>query len=150
MEFDFASMRHVREAMQASINAALQYRGDYTDYMFNMFCTIMEQLESSPLETKGMQTFAANSGMVQIYLISLLANANAPIVFNEHVVDECQTLDAFILVTLICRDNATTSAQMVLADVVRTIDSASPITPKSAHWHKTRDELIAILAHETV
>jgi len=46
----------------------------------------------------------------------------------------------------ICEDNATTSAQMLQADVVRTIDSASAsLTSKSARWHKTREYLVEIL-----
>jgi len=63
MDFDFASMKHVRAAMQASINAAMYERGeDSMDAMHRMFCKIMEKLVTSPLETASMQTFAANSG----------------------------------------------------------------------------------------
>ena len=139
MDFDFSSMKHVREAMQASINAAMQYGGEFMEHMAIMFFKIMEKLATAPLETERMQTFAANSGMVQMYIRYILEHAQtAPI-------SEDDTRDAFQLLIWICINNADTSAQMVQADVVRTIDSASQITPKTTRWHKTRDMLVEIL-----
>ena len=145
MEFDFASMQHIREAMQAAINAALQNDGDFVEWMISMFCKIMQALATLPLETERMQNFAANSGMVQIYIMCILKDA--PV---HNLNDEDDTYHAFNMLILICEGNATTSAQMVQADVVRTIDSASPVSPKSAHWHEARDKLVAILEYMTL
>jgi len=140
MDVDFASMQHVRAAMQASINAAVYEREEVCmDAMHSMFSTIMTKLVNSPLDYENMQTFAANSGMVQIYLMYIC---------NPELIDlqeEDNTLEAFRLVTLICDGNDSTCAQMRQADVLRCIDSASPITPKTAHWHRARDRLVAIL-----
>ena len=145
MEFDFRSMQHIREAMQASINAAVQNGGDFVEWMISMFCRIMHKLETLPLETERMQTFAANSGMVQVYTMCILKGA--PV---HNLNDEDDTYHAFETLILICEGNASTSAQMVQADVVRTIDSASPVSPKSARWHKARDKLVAILENMTL
>jgi len=134
MDFDFESMLHIREAMQATINAAVQYSGEFMQGMLDMFEQIMRALATSPLETQRMQTFAANSGMVQIYIMYLLKYQT-----------ENYTRRAFQMLILICKGNPSTSAQMVQADVVRTIDSAS-FAPKSAQWHATRDYLVEMLA----
>jgi len=140
MDVDFARMQHVRAAMQASINAAMYERGEESmDAMHRMFCKIMEKLVTSPLETAKMQTFAANSGMVQIHIMYI---CDPQLIALQK---EDDTLAAFELVTLICDGNASTSAQMQQADVVRSIEGASPITPKTAHWHGARDRLVAIL-----
>ena len=141
MKFDFESMRHIRGAMQATINAAVQHSGDFMDHMLNMFGEIMRALATSPLETERMQTFVANSAMVHIYIMHIL---NDEWVRGKN--DEDDTRMAFKMLISICKDNATTSAQMLQADVVRTIDSASAsLTSKSAHWHKTQEYLVEIL-----
>ena len=140
MDFDFSSMRHVERAMQVSINAALQDRGEESmDCMRGIFSKIMEKLENSPVETELMQKFAANSAMVQIFIMYI---CDPEFIALQ---DERDTLHAFELVTLICDGNAYTSARMVQADVMRTIDGASPHTLKTAHWHRARDRLVAIL-----
>ena len=135
MTFDFESMRQIRGAMQATINAAVQYSGEFMEHMLDMFEQIMQALATSPLETERMQTFAANSGMVQMYIMFILKYQDR----------ENYTHKAFQMLVFICKGNPSTSAQMVQADVVRTIDSAS-FAPKSAQWHATRDYLVEMLA----
>ena len=110
-----------------------------------MFGRIMRALVTLPLETERMQSFAANSGMVQMYTMCILKDA--PV---HNLNDEDNTYYAFKMLILICEGNASTSAQVVQADVVRTIDSASPVSPKSAHWHEARDKLVAILEYMTL
>jgi hypothetical protein len=141
MTFDFESMRQIQGAMQATINAAVQRPGDFMDHMLDMFEQIMRALATSPLETERMQTFAANSGMVQMYIMYILQDAE----IRRRDYEEF-TRRAFETLTFICDDNATTSAQMRQADVVRTIDSASAsLTSKSPRWHATREYLVEIL-----
>jgi len=138
MNFDFESMVHTREAMQATINAAVQYSDDFMEHMFNMFETIMQELATSPLETERMQTFAANSGMVQMYIMYIFKCR------DRGVCTEDDIHSGFQMLIFICKGNPSTSAQMVQADVVRTIDSAS-FAPKSARYHSTRDYLVEML-----
>ena len=99
----------------------------------------MRALATSPLETERMQTFAANSGMVQMYIMYILKCRDREIYHEDDA--RC----AFQMLIFICKGNPSTSAQMVQADVVRTIDSAS-FAPKSARWHATRDSLVEMLA----
>jgi len=107
--------------------------------MHRMFSTIIKNLQHSPLAKESMQTFAANSGMVQIYLMYICDPEQMALNQEE------DTIRAFEQVTLICDGNDSTCAQMRQADIVRCIDSASQITPKTAHWHSVRDLLVAIL-----
>jgi len=72
-------MTHITYSINASchirmptINAAVQHSGKYMDHMLNMFEQIMRALATSPLETERMQTFAANSAMVHIYIMHIL------------------------------------------------------------------------------
>jgi len=138
IKFDFESMVHIRGAMQATINAAVQYSDEFMQHMLDMFVEIMEALATSPLETERMQTFAANSGMVQMYIMYILKCR------DREIYHEDETCSAFQMLIFICKGNPSTSAQMVQADVVRTIDSAS-FAPKSAHCHSTRDYLVEML-----
>ena len=139
MEFDSANMGHIQEAIQATINAAMQNSGEFMEWMITMLCTLMQALVTSPLETQRMQNFAADSGMVQMYIVHILNGVSIDWMAED------DTYDAFTILIWICEGNASTSEKMVQADVVRTIDSAPPISPKSARWHAARAKLVAIL-----
>jgi len=139
MEFDFANMGHIQEAMQATINAADRNSGEFMGWMISMFCTIMQALVTSPLETQRMQTFVAKSQMVATHMVHILDTK------SREWITENDTYDAFRMLICICEGNASTSEEMVDADVVRTIDSAPPFSPKSARWHAARAKLVAIL-----
>jgi len=126
--------------INAAINAAKQNPGEFMGWMISMFCTIMQAIVTSPLETQRMQTFAADSGMVEMYMVYIDNGV------SKEWGTESDTYDAFRMLICICEGNASTSEEMVEADVVRTIDSAAPpFSQKSARWHAARAKLVAIL-----
>jgi hypothetical protein len=135
MKFDFASMQHIHRAMQSTINAALQNKGEFVDGMVHMFHHIMTEIGTDAAKKTAMQKFVATSGMVHILLQKLLAAPPA---------DDNDTFAAFAMVTSMCEGNAETTALMVAADVARTIDSVCTAHQKSPDWHAGRDNLLAI------
>jgi len=135
MTFDFASMQHIHQLMQCTINAALQNKGEFVDGMVQMFHHIMTEIGTDAAKKTAMQKFVATSGMVHILLQKLLAGRPA---------DDDDTFAAFAMVTSMCEGNAETTALMVAADVARTIDSVCTTHQKSPDWHAGRDSLLAI------
>ena len=142
VESDFENLRCIRSAMQCTINTAFAFRQGFLDRMANLFDNIMDNLQIYPKRKMEMQNFAANSGMVQLFLSQFLTATPAS--------EDEDTCFAFRMLLNICQENAYTTTLMKATDVVKTIDRACSLNVKTQGWHQPRDRLLAIFASSEV
>jgi len=142
MQYDFAGMHRVADFMQYTINAAMCNIWELAEDMERVYLDIMHRLDASgsatPLQMQRLQNIGASSGMMQIS-VSFMHNCVRAGTLRG------ADSDAHKMLLKICTGNAATTALMVQADVVRSIDEASQNVHKSRAWLAIREEVIALL-----
>mmetsp|Transcript_73284 Transcript_73284/g.107591 ORF Transcript_73284/g.107591 Transcript_73284/m.107591 type:complete len:310 (-) Transcript_73284:51-980(-) len=142
MQYDFAGMHRVADFMQYTINATMCNIWELAEDMERVYLNIMQRLDASggatPLQMQRLQNIGASSGMMQIS-VSFMHNCMRAGTLRK------ANSNAHKMLLKICTGNAATTALMVQADVVRSIDEASQNVHQSGAWLAIREEVIALL-----
>ena len=142
MQYHFVGMHRVADFMQCTINATMCNIWELGEDMECVYLDIMHRLDASgsatPLQMQRLQNIGASSGMMQISVSFMHNCVRAGTLRGANS-------DAHKMLLKICTGNAATTALMVQADVVRSIDEASQNVHQSRAWLAIREEVIALL-----
>jgi hypothetical protein len=145
MQYDFAGMRRVADFMQYTVNATIRHTWELAEDMERVFLDIMHRLEasgSSPLQIQHMQSIGASSGMMQVSVAFMYDR------FRAGTLQDADS-DAHIMLLKICTGNPTTTALMVRADVLESIDDVSRNLLQSATWRAIRAQVFELLRSDS-